>query len=247
MNTYRKVPQPLYEGKASRLYEVVDYPALLIIERKDDITKLDGEVRDQIEGKGTYTNRISNLLFQQLRKAHLPTHFVEELSERETLIRRTTPFPLEVIVRNIATGSLCRRLPFVEGVELEEPLVELDYKSDKYHDPLINTQHAVLLGAVRDYDEVDIIMELARSVNAILWGFFQKIGIILVDFKLEFGRTPDGKIIVIDEISPDTCRLWDAKTRQSLDKDIFRRGQGNDATSSAYCEILERLTSQGQS
>jgi len=241
MKTYQKASKPLYEGKASRLWEVVGQPNLLVIERKDDITKLDGDVRDHIESKGSYTNRISNLLFRQLHNAGIPTHFVEELNSNETLIQRAKPFLLEVVVRNVATGSLCKRLPFENGDLLKEPLLELFYKSDSHHDPFINTQHAVLLGAVESYVDIDDIKELALSANTVLWNYFQKIGIILVDFKLEFGRLPDGKIGVIDEISPDTCRFWDAETRQSLDKDVFRTGQGNDATLSAYREILGRI------
>lgn len=244
MGTYLKATTPLYEGKASRLYEVVDQPGFLIIERKDDVTKLDGEVRDHIENKGIYTNRISNVLFRQLKKKGIRTHFVEELNERETLIYRASPFQLEVIVRNYATGSLCKRLPFKDGTELREPLVELDYKDDAFHDPLINAQHAILLGVVKDRDEIDKIEELALSVNTVLWNFFQKIGIILVDFKLEFGRLPSGQIGVIDEISPDTCRFWDAETKRSLDKDIFRKGGGNGATFAAYREVFERITAE---
>ncbi len=244
MDTYQKAPQPLYEGKASRLYEVVDQPNLLIIERKDDVTKLDGEVRDHIEGKGAYTNRISNQLFRQLGKHGIPTHFVQELTDRETLIQRTSPLLLEVIVRNYATGSLCKRLPIKDGTLLRAPLVELDYKDDEYHDPLINHDHALELGVVNNEDELYGIEELARSVNTVLWNFFKKIGIILVDFKLEFGRLPNDKIIVIDEISPDTCRFWDAKTKRSLDKDVFRTGMGIDATFAAYREVFDRLTAK---
>lgn len=238
---YQKSPQALYEGKASRLFEVEGHPELLIIERKDDITKQDGEVRDQIEGKGSYTNRISNVLFRLLQTKDIPTHYVQELSANETLIARTEPLMAEVIVRNIATGSLCKRLPFEDGTALDHPLVEFDYKSDEYHDPLINEDHAILLGVVKDYHEYDQVSKMALGVNAALRSFFQDIGIILVDFKLEFGRLPDGQIVVIDEISPDTCRLWDAKTRQSLDKDIFRKGGGNEATADAYREIFDRL------
>lgn len=241
--SYQKYQKPLYEGKASRLYEVVDNYKLLIIERKDDVTKLDGQVRDRIEGKGSYTNRISNALFRLLEQNGVPTHFVQELNNNETLIRRAEQFPLEVIVRNYATGSLCKRLPFVDRTKLRVPLVELDYKSDEFHDPLINDEHALLLGAVDNIQELTEIREMARKANTVLKDFFAQIGIILVDFKLEFGRLPDhGGIIIIDEISPDTCRFWDAKTQQSLDKDVFRNGQGNDATYAAYREIFERLT-----
>lgn len=239
---YKKAPQPSYEGKASRLWAVVGHPDKLIIERKNDVTKLDGEVRSSIEDKGTYTNRISNALFCELEQSGINTHYLEELNDHETLIRKTDPFDLEVIVRNFATGSLCKRLPFEEGVEFgDNPLVEFDYKNDEFHDPLINWQHAVLLG-IATCDELEKIETIALDVNDVLKDFFQEIGIILVDFKLEFGRTSDGTIIVIDEISPDTCRLWDAETKRSLDKDVFRKGMGEDATAVAYKEAFDRIT-----
>lgn len=238
---YPRSPQPFYEGKASRLFEVEGHPDLLIILRKDDITTLDGEVRDHIEGKGSYTNRISNLLFRLLQSKGVPTHFKQELSANETLVLRTDPLKFEVIVRNVAAGSLCKRLPFEEGTEFENPLVEFDYKSDEYHDPLINEDHALLLGLVNSYDEYFEIGDMALEVNEVLKTFFAEIGIILVDFKLEFGRLPDEHFILIDEISPDTCRLQDARTRQSLDKDIFRKGGDNEATANAYREVFDRL------
>lgn len=243
--TYQK-GQRLYEGKASRLYEAANLsgevlPQYLIIERKDDITKLDGEVRDSVKGKGACTNRISNRLFRLLEEHGISTHFVEELSDRETLIRRTEPFQLEVIVRNIATGSLCKRLPIPDGTPLEQPIVELDYKDDEYHDPLINSSHALALGVVDGLSTLGLIEETALKVNEVLSDFFASVGIILVDFKLEFGRDTAGKIFVIDEISPDTCRFWDAKTHQKLDKDVFRQGMGTDATQAAYGEVLRRL------
>lgn len=245
MVTYQR-GKLIYEGKASRLYEAANASGevlsqYLIIERKDDITKLDGEVRDSIAGKGACTNRISNRLFQLLGEEGIPTHFVEQLSDRETLIMKTTPFKLEVIVRNIATGSLCKRLPIKEGTRLDPPIVEFDYKDDDYHDPLINCGHAVALGVVEDEAELQEIEEIALDVNTALCDFFAAVGITLVDFKLEFGRYDDGQIFVIDEISPDTCRFWDAATGQKLDKDVFRQGMGADATASAYAEVVRRL------
>lgn len=238
----------IYEGKASRLYEAADLsgvvlPDLLIIERKDDITKLDGKVRDSVAGKGACTNRISNRLFRYLEENGILTHFVEELSDRETLITKVEPFPLEVIVRNIATGSLCKRLPIKEGTVLPRPIVEFDYKSDEYGDPMINHDQAIALGIVDDDGENDLyeIEAIALDVNALLSQFFLEVGIILVDFKLEFGRIDSGHILVIDEISPDTCRFWDAETHQKLDKDVFRQGMGTDATASAYAEVMRRL------
>ena len=241
----------LYEGKASTLYEAVDehdqvVSDLLIINRKDDITKLDGEVRSTIEGKGAYTNRISNCLFRMLEGEGIQTHLVCELSAHETLIKRTTPLQLEVIVRNIATGSLCKRLPIAEGAILEAPIIELDFKSDEYHDPLINHSHAFALGVVDDTRALYDIEDMAAHINIVLQDFFSDIGITLVDFKLEFGRLANGEIILIDEISPDTCRLWDMKTGQKLDKDVFRKGMGDDATLVAYREVFDRLAERSQ-
>ncbi len=237
----------LYAGKASELYEAADehgrvIPDLCIINRKDDITAQDGAVRSKIEGKGIYTNRISNHLFRMLEKEDVHTHFVFELSSRETLIKRTTPLPLEVVVRNIATGSLCQRLPFTDGILLYDPIVELFYKSDAYHDPLINHYHAIALEIVNSEEELKDIEWLAKDASAVLQDIFANVGIALVDLKLEFGRLPSGELILIDEISPDTCRLWDTRTGQKLDKDIFRQGLGNDATAAAYREVYERLT-----
>lgn len=240
-STYQKSAEPLYDGKASLLWEVVGHPELLIIERKDQVTKLDGAVKAQIEGKGTYTNRIANILFRHLEKNGIRTHYVQELSANETLIRKAEQLKAEVIVRNFATGSLCKRLPIKDRTELKEPLVEIDYKSDEYGDPLINDQHALLLGVVKNQFELNAIKQIALDANTALRNFFWRLGIILVDFKLEFGRLPNGKIIIIDEISPDTCRFWDAQTGKSLDKDIFRRDEGTNATSAAYQEVLERM------
>lgn len=239
----------IYEGKVSKLYEATDEsgvtsPEYLIIERKDHITKLDGEVRDSIEGKGACTNRISNALFRLLEQHDIATHFVEELSPTETLILRTQPLQLEVIMRNIATGSLCKRLPFENGTVLERPILELDLKDDERHDPLINGDHALALGLVRDLDELCDLEETTYLVNEALRDFFREHDITLVDFKLEFGRTPTGELVVIDEISPDTCRLWDLKTGKPLDKDIFRKGYGNDATLAAYQEVFDRLVGE---
>lgn len=244
--TYQKINPPIYEGKASRLWEVKDYPNRLIIERKDDITKLDGEVRDHIEGKGSYTNRISNLLFRYIDEEtrSVTTHFVEELTPNETLIVRAEPLKLEVIVRNVAAGSLCRNLPFETGTVLKQPIVEFDYKSDEYKDPLANDDQLIALGIVDDAFELDRIREIASEINDALKELFDEAGITLVDFKIEIGRDEDGDLILIDELSPDTMRLWDQKTGASLDKDIFRKGGSNDATSAAYNEIFERLSEQ---
>lgn len=248
METYQK-GKTLYEGKASRLCQAADLqgnvdPNFLIIDRKNDITKLDGQVRDSIEGKGAYTNRISNVIFRMLEEHGIPTHYVRELSSNETLVKQTTPLKLEVVVRNIATGSLCKALPIKPGTVLQYPIIELDYKDDELGDPLINHGRALALGVVGDEAELLQIEEMAGTINDVLQDFFEEMGITLVDFKLEFGRLPSGEIILIDEISPDTCRLWDAETGQSLDKDIFRNGKGNDATAAAYREVFERLVGE---
>lgn len=250
MMTYQ-IGECIYKGKSNSLFKAADergetIPDALIIERRDDITKGDGEVRNVIEGKGICANRISNLLFRLLEQHDVPTHFLQELDHRRTLIRKTTPLKLEVIVRNIATGSLCKRLPIVEGTILVNPIVELDYKDDAFHDPLINRDHALELGVVNSEDELCEIEDVARYINCVLYGFFEEIDIILVDFKLEFGRLDSGELVVIDEISPDTCRLWDMATQQPLDKDLFRKGMSDDATIAAYEEVLKRLTTDSE-
>lgn len=238
--SYEKVLPHIYEGKANRLYAVKGHPEYLIIERKDDVTAGNGAKHGTIQDKGFYNNKISNQMFRILQNnlAVIPTHFVEELSDCETLIQKVNPIKLEVVVRNLATGSIIKRLPFDDGQEFTKPIFELYYKDDALNDPLVNRSEALALGIINDRDYNDI-EGAAMLVNDTLKEYFESIGIILVDFKLEFGRTPQGDIILIDEISPDTCRLWDAKTRKKLDKDRFRQGLGDEA--GAYREIYRRV------
>ena len=229
----------LYEGKAKRVYETED-PNLLIVSYKDDATAFNGLKKGTIEGKGVINNQMSNRLMIRLAKAGVPNHFVEELNERDTLVRRVQIVPLEVIVRNIAAGSFSKRYGVDEGVVFDEPTVEYSYKNDALGDPLLNTSHALALGAATE-EEIETIRRYALKVNEFLKAFWLECGVILVDFKLEFGRTADGEIILADEISPDTCRLWDAKTHEKLDKDRFRRDLGG--VEDAYREIMKRLMS----
>lgn len=229
----------LYEGKAKRVYETED-PNLLIVSYKDDATAFNGLKKGTIAGKGVINNQMSNRLMMRLAKAGVPNHFVEELNERDTLVRRVQIVPLEVIVRNIAAGSFSKRYGIDEGVVFDEPTVEYSYKNDALGDPLLNTSHALALGAATE-EEIETIRRYALKVNEFLKAFWLECGVILVDFKLEFGRTADGQIILADEISPDTCRLWDAKTHEKLDKDRFRRDLGG--VEDAYKEIMKRLMS----
>ena len=229
----------LYEGKAKRVYETED-PNLLIVSYKDDATAFNGLKKGTIAGKGVINNQMSNRLMMRLAKAGVPNHFVEELNERDTLVRRVQIVPLEVIVRNIAAGSFSKRYGVDEGVVFDEPTVEYSYKNDELGDPLLNTSHALALGAATE-EEIETIRRYALKVNEFLKAFWLECGVILVDFKLEFGRTADGEIILADEISPDTCRLWDAKTHEKLDKDRFRRDLGG--VEDAYKEIMKRLMS----
>ena len=229
----------LYEGKAKRVYETED-PNLLIVSYKDDATAFNGLKKGTIAGKGVINNQMSNRLMMRLAKAGVPNHFVEELNERDTLVRRVQIVPLEVIVRNIAAGSFSKRYGVDEGVVFDEPTVEYSYKNDALGDPLLNTSHALALGAATE-EEIETIRRYALKVNEFLKAFWLECGVVLVDFKLEFGRTADGEIILADEISPDTCRLWDAKTHEKLDKDRFRRDLGG--VEYAYKEIMKRLMS----
>lgn len=229
----------LYEGKAKRVYATED-PNLLIVSYKDDATAFNGLKKGTIAGKGVINNQMSNRLMMRLAKAGVPNHFVEELNERDTHVRRVQIVPLEVIVRNIAAGSFSKRYGVDEGVVFDEPTVEYSYKNDALGDPLLNTSHALALGAATE-EEIETIRRYALKVNEFLKAFWLECGVILVDFKLEFGRTADGEIILADEISPDTCRLWDAKTHEKLDKDRFRRDLGG--VEDAYKEIMKRLMS----
>ena len=228
----------LYEGKAKRVYETDD-PELLIVSYKDDATAFNGLKKGTIAGKGVINNQMSNFLMQKLTaEAGVPTHFVEELNERETVVRRVSIVPLVVIVRNIAAGSFAKNYGAVEGTVFEEPTVEFSYKNDALGDPLLNDSHALALGLATK-DELALIRSYALKVNEYLKAFWAARGVTLVDFKLEFGRLSDGTIILADEISPDTCRLWDTATGKKLDKDRFRRDLGG--VEEAYEEVMGRL------
>ncbi len=227
----------LYEGKAKKVFATED-PAYVIVSYKDDATALDGLKKGTIAGKGAINNRMSNYLMQLLEKEGVPTHFVEELNDRETVVRKVSIVPLEVIIRNISAGSFAKRYGVEEGIVFAEPTIEFSYKNDDLHDPLINQYHALALGLATK-EEIQTIETLAFKVNQVLKDYFLKLGVRLVDFKLEFGRLPDGKIVLADEISPDTCRFWDAKTGEKLDKDRFRRDMGG--VEDAYREMMHRV------
>lgn len=226
----------LYEGKAKKVY-ATDNPELLIVSYKDDATAFNGLKKGTISGKGVINNQMSNMLMQKLEKNGVPTHFVEELSERETVVKKVTIVPLEVIVRNIAAGSFSKRYGVPEGKVFEKPTVEFSYKNDDLGDPLINDYHAIAIDVATEA-EIGKIKEYALKVNDFLKSFWSECGVTLVDFKLEFGKTSDGTIILADEISPDTCRLWDSKTGEKLDKDRFRRDLGG--VEDAYTEVMRR-------
>ena len=229
--------QQLYEGKAKKVYATED-PDLLIVSYKDDATAFNGVKRGTISGKGVINNRMSNRLMAKLEKAGIPTHFVQELSERETLVKKVEIVPLEVIVRNLSAGSFSKRYGVEEGIRFAEPTVEFSYKNDDLGDPLINTDSALALG-LSTRTELAAIRTYALAVNRVLSAFWSECGVTLVDFKLEFGRLPDGTVILADEISPDTCRLWDAQTGKKLDRDRFRQDLGG--VEEAYGEIMARL------
>ena len=229
--------EQLYEGKAKKVY-ATDDPELLIVAYKDDATAFNGKKKGTIAGKGVINNRMSNRLMLRLEKAGVPTHFVQELSERETLVKRVQIVPLEVIVRNVSAGSFCKRYGFPEGVAFEAPTVEYSYKNDELNDPLICLPH-ILAMKLATREEMETIRTYALKVDEVLRDFWQGCGVTLVDFKLEFGRLADGTVILADEISPDTCRLWDTATGKKLDKDRFRQDLGG--VEEAYGEIMGRL------
>lgn len=226
----------LYEGKAKKVF-TTDTPDIYIVDYKDDATAFDGAKKGTIMGKGVINNRMSNLLFAVLEKAGIPTHLVEELSERETAVKKVAIVPLEVIVRNVAAGSFSKRFGIPEGTNLSIPTLEFCLKDDALHDPMINDYHILALNLATKED-LAFITEMTFKINDIMKEFFATIGIELIDFKLEFGRYKD-TIILADEISPDTCRLWDIKTREKLDKDRFRRDMGG--VEEAYNEVMKRI------
>ena len=229
--------EQLYEGKAKKVFATSD-PNLVIVDYKDDATALDGAKKGTIVGKGVINNKMSNFMMQKLEKVGVPTHFVEQLSDRETVVKKVSIVPLEVIIRNIAAGSFSKRYGVPEGTELKISTIEFSYKNDDLHDPLINDYHAIALGLATP-EEIEQIKEYAFKVNDMMREYLLTLGIILIDFKLEFGKTADGQIVLADEISPDTCRFWDVKTHAHLDKDLFRRDLGG--AEEAYQEVMRRL------
>lgn len=229
--------EQLYEGKAKKVFATED-PQLLIVQYKDDATAFNGLKKGTIVGKGIINNQMSNRLMAMLESEGIPTHFVQELSQRETLVKKVSIVPLEVIVRNIAAGSFSKRYGVEEGVVFDQPTIEFSYKNDELGDPLLNTKHALAL-KVATPEEIETIERYSLKINEVLKSCWLSCGVILVDFKLEFGRLADGTIVLADEISPDTCRLWDSKTHEKLDKDRFRRDLGG--VEEAYAEIMKRL------
>ena len=229
--------EQLYEGKAKKVF-ATDDPALYIVEYKDDATAFNGLKKGTIQGKGIINNQMSNRLMAKLEKSGVPTHFVQELSERETLVKKVSIVPLEVIIRNISAGSFAKRYGVEEGIVFDAPTIEFSYKNDELGDPLINSYHALALKLVTA-EQIETIKDYAFRVNDFLKALWAECGVILVDFKLEFGRLADGTIVLADEISPDTCRFWDADTNEKLDKDRFRRDMGG--VEDAYNEMMHRV------
>ena len=227
----------LYEGKAKKVY-ATENPELYIVSYKDDATAFNGLKKGTIAGKGVINNRVTNYMMQMLEKNGVPTHFVEEISDSETVVKKVQIVPLEVIIRNISAGSFSKRYGVDEGIVFEQPTIEFSYKNDDLGDPLINEYHALAL-KLATREEIDTIKALAFRTNELMKDFFKKINVDLVDFKLEFGRLSDGAIVLADEISPDTCRFWDSRTHEKLDKDRFRRDLGN--VEGAYQEMMRRI------
>ena len=233
--------EQIYEGKAKKVFRTDD-PELYIVDYKDDATAFNGLKKGTIAGKGVINNQMTNALMRRLEKAGIPTHFVKELSERETLVKRVSIVPLEVIIRNLSAGSFAKRYGVEEGIVFDAPTIEFSYKNDDLGDPLMNSYHALAL-KLATQEEIDTIKKYAFTVNDVLKSFWAECGVTLVDFKLEFGRLADGTIVLADEISPDTCRLWDSKTGEKLDKDRFRRDLGG--VEDAYSEVMKRLLAHG--
>jgi phosphoribosylaminoimidazole-succinocarboxamide synthase len=229
--------EQVYEGKAKKVFKT-DNNDEFIIEYKDDATAFNGEKKGSIGGKGIINNKMTALIFPMLEEQGIPTHFIKLLSDSEQLVKAVKIFPLEVIIRNTAAGSICKRLGLEEGLKLENPIFEFCYKNDDFGDPMINEYH-VLAMKLANQEQIDLIKEMTFKINTILIDYFYKKGINLVDFKIEFGQTLDGKVVLADEISPDTCRFWDLETNEKLDKDRFRRNLGN--VEEAYIEMLKRV------
>lgn len=226
----------IYEGKAKKVY-AMDDPDYCMVEYKDDATAFNGLKKGTIAGKGVVNNKMSNFMFKLLAEKGIETHFVEEISERETIVKKVSIVPLEVIIRNKAAGSLAKKLGLQEGMELKCPILEFSYKNDELGDPMINNSQAIACG-IATQEEIDVISDMAYKVNEYMVEFFASVGVELIDFKLEFGKFHD-KIILADEISPDTCRFWDIKTHEKLDKDRFRRDMGG--VEEAYAEMMRRI------
>ncbi len=229
--------EQLYEGKAKKVYATND-PDLVIVDYKDDATAFNGEKKGTITGKGVINNKMTNFMFKMLEKEGVPTHLVEEISDRETIVKKVSIVPLEVIIRNVAAGSFSKRMGVEEGKQLLCPILEFSYKNDDLGDPFINDYYALALG-IATQEDIDTISKYAFKVNEFMVKFFKGLNIDLIDFKIEFGKTSDGTIILADEISPDTCRFWDSTTHEKLDKDRFRRDMGG--VEEAYQEIMKRL------
>ena len=237
MSAAMEKKEQLYEGKAKKVFATED-PQVVIVSYKDDATAFNGLKKGTIVGKGVVNNRMSNFMMRLLEKEGVPTHLIEELDERNTAVKKVQIVPLEVIIRNVAAGSFSKRFGVEEGVVFEEPTIEFSYKNDELGDPLMNDYHAVALKAAT-WEEIDTIKKYAFKVNDVMKEFFKGIGVDLIDFKLEFGKTADGQIVLADEISPDTCRFWDSKTHEKLDKDRFRRDMGG--VEEAYDEMMKRI------
>ena len=229
--------EQLYEGKAKKVF-ATDDPNVVLVSYKDDATAFIGLKKGTITGKGVINNRMSNFLMKILEKDGIPTHYIEELNDRETLVKKVTIVPLEVIVRNVAAGSLTKRVGVPEGTPLREPVLEYCYKDDALGDPMVNEYHIAAMGWADD-ETMEKIAYYALRINDLLLAYFKGHGVDLIDFKLEFGKTADGTIVLADEISPDTCRLWDSETHEKLDKDRFRRDLGG--VEEAYQEVMKRL------
>ena len=232
--------EQLYEGKAKKVF-ATDDANLVIVDYKDDATAFNGEKKGTSAGKGVINNVMSNHMFQLLEQQGVPTHFVEQLSDRETVVKKVSIVPLEVIIRNISAGSFAKRYGVNEGIVFDEPTIEFSYKNDDLGDPLMNAYHAIAL-KLATREEIEQIKSMAFKVNEVMKQYFDTLNVTLVDFKLEFGKTADGTIVLADEISPDTCRLWDKTTGEKLDKDRFRRDLGG--VEEAYQEIMKRVMSK---
>lgn len=227
----------LYEGKAKKIFET-DNPEVLLVSYKDDATAFNGVKKGTIEGKGLINNKVTNYMMRLLEKSQIPTHYIEEISDRETLVKKVSIIPLEVIIRNVSAGSFAKNYGVEEGIIFDEPTIEFSYKNDKLGDPLINSYHAIAL-KLATKEEIETIKKYAFKINEEMKKFFISINVKLIDFKLEFGKLKDGAIVLADEISPDTCRFWDAATNEKLDKDRFRRDLGN--VEGAYKEMMKRI------